>query len=505
MTRPDTIFRVGIRIARAAGLAALLTGCAQIAGIDETSLPPDAPAPTSNSLTIERISIGATIVRAPLDLTGQTATYYVPADEAVSSLVAVPATIEGNKFVGAVESAAIVEYTLPDLPMPETPILRGIDVPARDVTAGFGILEHPNPTNPLETDTLTFSVTSDVAGAGAETYQLYIVGAWAARSLPAPAAAATMLAITDAPYATLSSLTARPLERFTAADSILVLRYGAPNSQLQGALEVPPFEQTGTDAISGALSTVPLDLTVTFPWDSAAIAARFALARPAPAAASHVASWALKAAPGAGIANDAGPTLAAATIDITGAQTEVTSSFGNPFAARWPTVLSVATSMTRSHLVATLNNLPVTLTSELRQHGAHTLPVSFSAELPAQIELDGALLSVDGQEVRAPTKPAILSFATTTPHTLYSMAMFELVPNAVEMPTAAVYKHIFSRTTAAPRLVIPADRFVVGKSYVLRIFTWQGGFTGVAAGDLRPNAMDFSRAYHDTAVFTVVQ
>ncbi len=503
MTRPDTIFRVGIRIARAAGLAALLTGCAQIAGIDETSLPPDAPAPTSNSLTIERISIGATIVRAPQDLAGQTATYYVPADEAVSSLVAVPATVEGNKFVGAVESAALVEFTLPDVPMPEMPFIRGFDVPVRDLTAAFTVLEHPNPTNPLDTDTLAFSVTSDVPGAGAETYQLYIVGAWAARGLPAPGAAETLLPITEAAYTTLNSLTARPLEKFTAADAILVLRFGATNNQLQGFLEVPPMDQTGVDTITGTLATVTPDQNLAFPWDTAALSARYAQARPAPNPASLAANWALRAAPGAGVANDAGPALASGSID-TALQTEVTAAFANPFAARWPTVLTVNTGMNRSHAVATLANLPITLSTGIRQSGVPATTVAFPAELPAQVEIDGALLSVDGQEVRVPTQPAVVTFTTTTPHTLYGLAMYELVPNAVDMPTAAVHKLVFTRNTAAPSFVIPADRFVAGKSYVFRLHAWQGGFTGVATGDLRPNAMDIAHAFHDAAVFTVV-
>jgi hypothetical protein len=495
---------VGIRIARVAGLAALLTGCAQIAGIDETSLPPDAPAPTSNSLTIQRISIGATIVEAPQDLTGQTATYYVPADEAVSALTAVPATVEGNKFVGLVEQAAIVEFTLPDLPVPETPIIRGFDVPARDLTAAFTVLEHPNPTNPLETDSLTFTLTSDVPGAGLEAYQLYIVGAWAVRSLPPPAALETTLAITEALYSTLTSISGRPLEKFTAADSILVLRYGATNNQLLAVLEVPAVDQTGADLIAGTLVPVTLDQNVAFPWDTAAIAARFAAVRPAPSAASLAANWALRAAPGAGIANDAGPTLAASTILTDGMQTEVTTAFTNPFASRWPTVLTVATGMNRSFAVPTLGGLPVTLSSGMRQQGAPTTTVSFPAELPAQVEFDGTLLSVDGQELRLPTKPVVISFTTTTPHTLYGIGMYELVPNAVEMPTAALYKNVFNRTTAAPSFVIPADRFVVGKSYVVRLHTWQGGFTGVATGNLKPNAMDISHSFHDAAVFTVV-
>lgn len=503
--RPDTIFRVGIRIVRAAGLAVLLTGCAQIAGIDETSVPPDAPAPTSSSLTIERVSIGATIVRAPQDLTGQTATYYVPADEAVSSLTAVPATVDGNKFVGAVESAAIVEFTLPDLPMPETPIIRGFDVPARDLTAAYTVLGHPNPTNPIETDNLTFALTSDVAGAGAEAYQLYIVGAWAVRGLPAPGPLEVALPITEAPYITLNSISGRPLEKFTAADSILVLRYSpALNNQLQAVLEVPPIDQTGVDAITGTLVPVTADQNLAFPWDAAAITARYAQARPAPTAATLAANWALRAAPGAGIANDAGPSLASAGIDTTGMQTEVTTAFTNPFAARWPTVLTVATGMNRSFAVATVANLPVTLSSGIRQQGAPTTTVSFPAELPTQVQFDGALLSVDGQELRMPAQPAVITFTTTVPHTLYAIQMYELVPNAAEMPTAAIYKHVFSRNAAAPSFAIPADRFVVGKSYVVRLHTWQGGFTGVATGDLRANSMDISHAFHDAAVFTVV-
>src|SRR5687767_4813330 len=71
-------------MARVAGLLIAVTaaGCAQLFGIDETSGGSDAPPPPLMSLQLDRISIGSTLVRAPQDLTGQTATYYVddPAD-----------------------------------------------------------------------------------------------------------------------------------------------------------------------------------------------------------------------------------------------------------------------------------------------------------------------------------------------------------------------------------------------------------------------------------------
>src|SRR6187401_3637809 len=95
------------------------TGCAQLAGIDETSggtvLPPERV-----SFTMERMSIGATVERAPLDLTNFTATYLIEDTEAPDGLTRVVA----EKLEPGTWSAEIAEgtppvlYSLPDFPQP---------------------------------------------------------------------------------------------------------------------------------------------------------------------------------------------------------------------------------------------------------------------------------------------------------------------------------------------------------------------------------------------------
>ncbi|MBA3455740.1 MAG: hypothetical protein H0T42_21775, partial [Deltaproteobacteria bacterium] len=65
-------------------------GCAQLAGIEETS-DVDLAAPVS--LQIDRISVGATVVSAPQDLSANTASFLVPDDTAPEGFLRVAAEL----------------------------------------------------------------------------------------------------------------------------------------------------------------------------------------------------------------------------------------------------------------------------------------------------------------------------------------------------------------------------------------------------------------------------
>src|SRR3954467_9173506 len=96
----------------AVGVVASSVACAQLAGIDETS--------QSNSFAVTRMSIGNTVVTAPLDLTGLEATYLVPAATAGSfkAVAADQVSSLPGTWAKKLPDPAPIEVTLPDIPTP---------------------------------------------------------------------------------------------------------------------------------------------------------------------------------------------------------------------------------------------------------------------------------------------------------------------------------------------------------------------------------------------------
>ena len=78
-----------MRLAWAALVAS--AGCAQIAGIDETS-GPDVTTDLA-TLQVQRVWVGASVAKAPQDLTNESATFY---DDSAGMLAPVPGTLEGT-------------------------------------------------------------------------------------------------------------------------------------------------------------------------------------------------------------------------------------------------------------------------------------------------------------------------------------------------------------------------------------------------------------------------
>ena len=228
---------------RFAALATLLCGCAQIFGLDETS---GRPPP---SLTIQRASIGSSVVYAPQDLSTSIGAYLV-ADAA--GITRVPVTqAELGRWTSTITRPAPLLFDLPDFPRP---ILRLFDFPEPEVKALFGVLEHPSPEPAPPGATLSVNVTLNSPHVAGERYELFIVGAWASAAIAAPVAGATAFSQNLASTA-FGSLTGRPLERITAADSPLVLRYAT--NELRGALRATPLEQLPVAAPKAVPAAIP--------------------------------------------------------------------------------------------------------------------------------------------------------------------------------------------------------------------------------------------------------
>src|SRR5687767_13530494 len=117
-------------------LVPAIAGCAQLAGLDETS--GDGREPVS--LAFERVSIGATVVRAPADLTGHTATYLLedPADP--TSVTRFPAEqVATDTWSAQLFQPAPVLF---DLPEPVV-VQRHWDLDQRAITGSIVVFEHP--------------------------------------------------------------------------------------------------------------------------------------------------------------------------------------------------------------------------------------------------------------------------------------------------------------------------------------------------------------------------
>ncbi len=473
-----------------------LGGCAQIAGIDETTGP---VTPDRVSLTVEEILVGATIVREPFDLTGLTAQYAVADDAEPDGLKRVDAELTTPDTW----SADIPEGTPPVFFDLKDPVRHEIDFAQRNVYYLNGRMQHLHPVAAPMGATLSVQATLPAAYAANESLQLYTLGSWNVRGFSAaevPMLGATAFGPVMFPFSSVTSITGRPLEKLTTADAVLLLRY--VGNKLTGVMEAAPFDQTGTDTVMGTMTAVAADQTLTITvGPPAAVAARYAPARPAMPTLSM--AWYLHAAPGHEIANDNGPLLHAQGISMVDSGM-VSAAYGNPFVAKgWPTVLTWSTQASRSYTPMG-QTLSITLTAVLNQVVEPTpnLTLDLPAGLPEVVTIDGRPLSSDGLLMPKPTKAVKVTFVSgITNNTLYQLQLLEIIPNAAG--TALGQKVILAAVGLKPEFTIPPEFLVAGHTYNFRAICNQGGFPGAARGDLRVRELPVASAYLDGGVFTV--
>ena len=231
----------------AAGFAACLAGCAQLAGIDPTNgegLP-------GNSLAVKRMSVGKAVDVAPLDLAGLVASYLVPSATGVDRVAAT--NDGGGNWVTKVRAPAPVLFTLPDDPK----LQRLYDFPRSALTILYAQLEHPGRTPAPDGAMLTVATHLDAPTTAADRFQVYTVGSWSAFDVPAPAEASTDVMATYAFDMSSRVAFRAQLDRLTAQDVFLVLRY--TGSVLTGVAEAAPFDQTGNDMVSATMTAVTAD------------------------------------------------------------------------------------------------------------------------------------------------------------------------------------------------------------------------------------------------------
>jgi hypothetical protein len=473
-------------------------GCAQLFGLEPTTATSDDAAPAPRvSLSFQRISVGAQVVRSPQDLTGFTAEYEIPEATALRRVAATQSAID-TWSADVAEGTPQIQFTLPDFP---TPLTRMWAFPSRTIKGLYGWLEHPSPQPAPMGAMLTVQVTLPNAYAG-EGLQMYSLGSWTQRGFSGaelPAIGATQLGPISFPFSSVSSLTGRPLERITKDDAVLVLRYAG--NDLTGVFTAPVFDQTGTDTVTGALAPVAHDLTLSLTIHPSVPATRYANARPING--NQGMSWSLTAAPGYMIGNNSGPLLQAAGVAPTDSGS-LTTSYGNPFASRdWRTVFTWSTGQSRTYTPPAMP--PVTLNAGMYQlvEPSANASVDLDAGLPVTISIDQKPLLTDGMTVKIdPAKAVDLSFVVDQPtNTLYQMQLYELVPNA--MNTALQYQLRISATGVQPHFTFPPEHFTVGHLFTIRAIAIRGGYPTLAAADLTNRDLPIAVSYLDSGAFTV--
>lgn len=484
-----------------------LAGCAQVWGLDTTSSPaPDTVAPPPMAtLRVERLSIGASIVRAPADLTGQTASYLVPDAAQPSGFVKIPATLSATKDAWSADVpdgvVASVEFTLPQ---DAVPYRRLYTLPNRTVLTSLALYEHPNIVASPTGAALSPTLTLPAAYAAGELIRLFVVGPWNYHDFPAPAVGATTIGPGAIPYDTANwtalAIT-RPPQRITTVDRVVALRYVA--NDLTGAGEIASFDQLdGTTSISTVMTAVThaaLDVKL----QPSVVATRLGSTSPAATSASSMA-WSVTAAPAWQYANNNGPVLQSLAV----AETDngiITTTFGNPFVGvGWKTLFLWTANKRRAYTVPSLT-LPATLYTGLNQYDEPSagLVLDQPAGLPVLVSINQMPLTSDGLTATLdPAKSVELSLvADKTANTLYQFNIYQLVPNMAN--TALDFKIVYVATGLTPQITIPPDVFVTGKVYTVRAHCIKGGYPMIADGNLQDRSLPYSFGYLDSGVFTV--
>lgn len=467
---------------RAFAIVSMCAGCAQLAGIQDTSKPSG-----EVSLQLQRVYLGATIVSEPLDLPAS------PTAILPSSTVPMPATMPGTYSAHASDALGVL-YTGTDLPMPYQHLLElGADQRASEL-----VYVHPNATPPDAAAGLSLNVTLPGTYAATQTIDVIAIGAWSAHTLtgmelPALGASTVTASI---PYSMFQPMTDQsPLVKIVQADQVIVARY--TGQTLTGQLIVPPFDQTASDMIMGTMAavtpTVPFDAKI----DPMMISTRLGMVQPA--GTTFASAWRLDATPLYAVGQTGGMQLDGGSFVMTA--TSLAASYANPFATlMWKPVLTYASSSSRTYMMGTM---PVTLSSFLieERDPAPGLMLDVPTALPQTVTLASTVLSSDGLMVTVdPTAPTDLSFTTESASaTLYGATVYELVADTMGVQR----NRVLAMFGLAPSFSIPAGVLQPGHTYEIDAQTMTGGYTGAPDGDMQTFAFPVSYAIAASGVFTV--
>jgi hypothetical protein len=472
------------------GAATVVAGCAQIAGISNTTA--QGPA----TLEIQRASVGATVTMTPLDLSLDPPTFLVPDPTATCGMaLAIASPAAPATWSVQADGTPASLYTAPDGTIYE---LAFASRAQRDV---FWAYEHPNPTPPGASSQLAMNVMLPSPYAAMQTFSLEAIGPWASHPLATaelPIIGGAAIATTIA-YSAFTKSAPGQSARITKQDVVLLLRH--TGADLTGVWQADSFDQTdATDTLGGpaAMTAVTDDHTFDATISPTAIASRYAALRPA--VGTPTLSWAVYAGAGYSVGTFPGVTLNSGPVAMT--DTTVASGFPMPFAALgWRPALLYIASASRPFTLAgaptSLNAFAYTFADP-----ASGMTLDLPAGMPDLISLAGAPLNVDGMTVVIdPTKGVAVDIVPDAAvNTLYQIQIDELVSDGVTVKR----KPVANVRGPDKNFVLPPWYFLVNHTYKITASCIVGGYPNAATGDLATFALPMSVGQLDSAVFTVV-
>ena len=348
---------------------------------------------------------------------------------------------------------------------------------------------------------VTLQGTLPTPFASTESLEFYAVGPWTEYPLPVASEPPVGTTAVNTTFAYSNATAFRgPLNTFTSADRLLLLRYNNGNV-LTGVGSAPAMDQGATSTlVFGSLSALAPTTVIAVPLDASMVTPRFAAAMPATPFTGL--GWSVAASVTEdGI--DAGPLLQSGGALVT--DTSVSLSFANPFAATdsWQATMLMVADGARSFTPAD-PALPVTLTAQFAQKAEPTaaLSLNFPAAMPTMITLQGTPLVTDGLAVTLDTTHAVTVDVTTDTSdvVLYQVYLYALVPNTGM--TALEFQEVFDATSDQPSFTFPPELFQDGL-YTISVVCYDGGYPGAETGDLTTRTFPFAYGALDSGVFTV--
>lgn len=479
-----------------------VAGCAQVFGIDNTSGRDADPARVS--VQMQKVQIGATVIKGALDLSMQSATFLE--DDGAGGFATTPGEFQPpDTFSAAIPVGTPgVMFTTPNQP---TPLKHLWTTPARNRTGNYVLFEHADPQEPYPTSALTLQVTLPTAFVSSERFRIEAIGAWSARNLTtgtetAPPDLGYTSFTTTLQYNTFGRMLSTPVRRISNSDVVVLERY--VGARLTGVYQASSFDQTeGTDTISAMMSTLTANLPFNAMVNGPSITQRFSAVRPmvgAPAIA-----WTINASPGFSVGSNSGVMLLAGNADPA-LNEMIMTMFPNPFESlSWPAVVQLTARETRTY---TFSGFPVVLAAfmyTVAEPSSATITFDMPAGLPINLRANLTPLTTDGMTIPLDlTKAVEIDAQLDKPNnTLYEISVYEVGVNTA-MTGAEVTHVIDALTTGEAKFRLPPELFKVDHYYFVSFRSMQGGYTNAAMGDMQTLTLPYSVSAADSAVFKVV-
>ncbi|MEZ4365461.1 MAG: hypothetical protein R2939_04125 [Kofleriaceae bacterium] len=499
----------------------LATGCFVGCGSVNDGTPDaavDAPPGTvdaavvSRSLRYERVSIGATVVSEPLDLTGTSATYLMEDATAPSGLREIDASVVDGAWAATLPPGrAQVEFTLPDRP---TPLARIFSFDAAVVTDVFAQLAHPAPTAapvPASLDVVG-PVTFPTAYANT-TLRLAVIGTWTQYDFSGGERPAMGALTWDPPAVDYAAMAAQAGVRdaMTPADVALLLRYSG--GRLDAWAEAMPITMGGgvnaLTPVAATMSEVTTDVTVDARVDALSGFTRIGALAPAFDVASSFGQYVVRAAPGGALGVYQGPVLANGNLaSLVTDDVVVDASSGNPFdvvgGRQWPATALVELRRSRTYTAAPRSLLLYAGVFALEVPRTDGGDVLFAAPLPTTVVVGGTTLTADNRVVPLDVADAVeVRFALDGAACTRYQATLNAVDDDAGNPASFARRIVVGLSGDVGRWLVPRRYFVDGQRYLVRTECTLGGYRNLAGGDLTDRELPLSVGYLDSPVFTV--